>query len=144
VDAIDLAELLDDAPHIVAHSYGALGTLIAAAERPTRVRSLTLIEPPLYYLVPGDREVARVQDLGEAVLSHGLDTDPTTLREFLRVAGGPAWEHGPLPDELVHGVRRAHGARLPGQVMPRARSSSPARPAPRPSRSRRRPRCRRA
>jgi len=50
VDASDLASLLDSRPHVVAHSYGVLGTLIAASRAPTRVRSLTLIEPPLFYL----------------------------------------------------------------------------------------------
>src|SRR5687768_17114749 len=57
VDAADIAPLLDARPHIVAHSYGVLGTLIAATREPARVRSLTLIEPPLFHLVPGDPEV---------------------------------------------------------------------------------------
>ena len=64
VDAADVASLLDACPHIVAHSYGVLGTLIAATRGPARVRSLTLIEPPLFYLVPGDREVARLERMG--------------------------------------------------------------------------------
>ncbi len=54
VDAADLVALLDSRPHVVAHSHGVLGTLIAATRRPMNVRSLTLIEPPLYYLVPTD------------------------------------------------------------------------------------------
>lgn len=54
IDAADLSPLLDTYPHVLAHSYGALGTLIAATRRPERVRSLVIIEPPLYYLVPGD------------------------------------------------------------------------------------------
>src|SRR5215210_6198603 len=43
VDAADVAALLGARPHVVAHSYGVLGTLIAAAREPARVRSLTLI-----------------------------------------------------------------------------------------------------
>src|SRR5687768_6187105 len=46
VDAADVASLLGACPHVVAHSYGVLGTLIAATRQPDRVRSLTLIEPP--------------------------------------------------------------------------------------------------
>ena len=61
VDAADLAPLMDARPHVVAHSYGVLGTVIAATRRPAQVRSLALIEPPLYYLVPGDPEAARPQ-----------------------------------------------------------------------------------
>jgi pimeloyl-ACP methyl ester carboxylesterase len=116
VDAADLSSLLDVRPHVVAHSYGVLGTLIAATRGPVRVRSLTLIEPPLFYLVPGDPEVARLERMGNEVLTRGLDADPGTLREFLRLAGAPGVDDGPLPDEVARGVRRAHGGRLPGEA----------------------------
>jgi pimeloyl-ACP methyl ester carboxylesterase len=118
LDAADLAPLLDARPHVVAHSYGVLGAVIAATRRPAQVRSLTLIEPPLYYLVPGDPEVARLERMGDAVLTHGLDTDAATLRVFLRLAGAPEVGDGPLPDEVAAGVRRAHGGRLPGEARP--------------------------
>jgi pimeloyl-ACP methyl ester carboxylesterase len=118
VDAADLVPLLDARPHVVAHSYGVLGTVIAATRRPGRVRSLTLIEPPLFYLVPGDPEVARLERMGNAVLTRGLDTDPATLREFLRLAGAPVVDDGPLPDEVAAGVRRAQGGRLPSETRP--------------------------
>jgi pimeloyl-ACP methyl ester carboxylesterase len=116
VDAADVASLLDARPHIVAHSYGGLGTLIAATRGPARLRSLTLIEPPLYYLVPDDPEVARLERMGNAVLTHGLEADAAALRKFLRLAGAPEVDAGPLPDEVARGVRRAHGGRLPGEA----------------------------
>jgi pimeloyl-ACP methyl ester carboxylesterase len=118
VDAADLQPLLAARPHVVAHSYGVLGTLIAATRRPEHVHSLTLIEPPLYYLVPGDPEVERLERIGDAVLTHGLNTEPAALREFLRIAGAPEVDDGPLPDDVAHGVRRAHGGRLPGEARP--------------------------
>jgi pimeloyl-ACP methyl ester carboxylesterase len=119
VDAADLAPLLEEArPHVVAHSYGVLGTLIAATRAPAHVRSLTLVEPPLFHLVPDDPEVVRLERMGNAVLTHGLDTDPATLREFLRLAGAPGVDDGPLPDEVARGVRRAHGGRLPSEARP--------------------------
>jgi len=118
VDAADVAPLLDARPHVVAHSYGVLGTLIAATRSPARVRSLTLIEPPLYYLAPGDPEVARLERMGDEVLTHGLEADAATLREFLRLAGAPGVDDGPLPDQVARGVRRAHGGRLPGEARP--------------------------
>jgi pimeloyl-ACP methyl ester carboxylesterase len=118
VDAADLASLFYARPHVVAHSYGVLGTLIAATRMPARVRSLTLIEPPLFHLVPRDIEVARLERMGNAVLTNGLDTDPATLREFLRLAGAPELDDGPLPEEVAQGVRRAHGSRLPGETRP--------------------------
>src|SRR3954464_15080887 len=43
LDADDLVPLLDARPHVVAHSYGVLGALIAATRTPAQVRSLTLI-----------------------------------------------------------------------------------------------------
>jgi pimeloyl-ACP methyl ester carboxylesterase len=117
-DAADIAQLLGSRPHVVAHSYGVLGTLIAAAQRPSDVRSLSLIEPPLYYLVPGDPEVERLERIGDAVLREGLDADPELLRAFLRMAGAPGVDAGPLPEAVANGVRRAHGGRLPGEARP--------------------------
>ena len=119
VDAADLAPLLDSRPHVVAHSYGVLGTLLAAARRPHDVRSLTLIEPPLYHLVPDDPDVARLRRIGDEFLRKGLDADPSTLREFLRLAGARNVEEGELPESVGRGVRRAHGGRLPGEARPR-------------------------
>ena len=98
---------------------GVLGALIAATRRPALVRSLTLIEPPMYHLAAGDPEVARLERMGNEVLTHGLDADAASLREFLRLAGAPELGDGPLPDAIARGVRRAHGGRLPGQARPR-------------------------
>jgi pimeloyl-ACP methyl ester carboxylesterase len=116
VDAADVSLLLDDVPHLVAHSYGVLGTLIAAGRTPDRVRSLTLIEPPLYGLTD-DPGAARLQRMGDEVLTRGLDTDPATLREFLLLAGAPV-DDGPISEAVARGVRRAHGGRLPGEARP--------------------------
>ena len=118
VDAADLLPLLASRPHVVAHSYGVLGTLIAAAASPEDVRSLTLIEPPLYDVARADPEVAKLESVGDAVLTDGLDADPQTLRAFLRMAGAPGVDEGPLPEAVAAGVRRAQGARLPGEARP--------------------------
>ena len=100
VDAADIGSLLDDRPHVVAHSYGVLGTLIAATRAPERVRSLTLIEPPLYFMTPDDADVARIERLGDAVLTHGLDAEASTLRAFLALADLRAWMTAPCPTRL--------------------------------------------
>jgi pimeloyl-ACP methyl ester carboxylesterase len=109
-DAADLAPLLADRPHVVAHSYGGVGAMLAAAEHP--VRSLTLIEPAVH-LLPGDRAAEHLKRIGETVLAEGPRTDPAILREFLRIAGSPVPDDGPLPDEVLAAVRRAHGTRSP-------------------------------
>jgi pimeloyl-ACP methyl ester carboxylesterase len=118
VDAHDIAPLLGAEVHVVAHSYGVLGALIAAGRQPRNVRSLTLIEPPLFFLAPGDPEVAHLQRLGDEILTLGLQMDPARLREFLRLAGSPIEGDGPLSEEVVRGVRRAQGSRLPGEARP--------------------------
>lgn len=117
LDADDLAGLLDDRLHVVGHSYGAVGAVLAAIARPTQVRSLTLLEPALF-LPAGDPEVERFGRMGEDFLTHGLQTEQATLREFLSVAGAPLPEQGPLPDEVAHAVRRAQGARPPSEARP--------------------------
>jgi pimeloyl-ACP methyl ester carboxylesterase len=100
----------------VAHSYGALGALIAAARRPEAVRSLTVIEPPVYCVAQDDPAVERLERIGDTVLREGLDAEPEVLREFLRIAGAPGVDAGPLPEGVAHGVRRAHGGRPPGEA----------------------------
>jgi hypothetical protein len=91
--------------------------LIAAAAAAGSVRSLTLIEPPLNYLVPDDPEVARLERIGDAVLTHGMAMNPTGLRVFLHLAGAPIGDR-PLPEDVVSSVRRAHGARPTSEARP--------------------------
>ncbi len=117
IDATDICELLDTRPHLVAHSYGGVAAAIAATRRPTQVRSLTLLEPALFYPTD-DPEVTRFQRMGDQVLTDGLDAEPTMLREFLKIAGAPVADDGPLPDEVARSVRRAQGSRPPSQARP--------------------------
>lgn len=49
------ADLIDGRADIVGHSYGATVALRLALDLPHRVRSLTLIEPPLFTLAKGTR-----------------------------------------------------------------------------------------
>jgi pimeloyl-ACP methyl ester carboxylesterase len=116
VDAADIVELLDARRHLVAHSYGGVGAAIAAIRKPGQVRSLTLIEPALF--VTDDPEVQRFARVGDEVMARGLETEPDTLREFLRVAGAPVPEAGPLAPEVERAVRRAHGSRPPSEAHP--------------------------
>jgi pimeloyl-ACP methyl ester carboxylesterase len=49
-DADDIADLMGDGAHLVGHSYGGLGVLVAAARRPDATLSLTLLEPAAFAL----------------------------------------------------------------------------------------------
>jgi len=49
-DAEDIAELMGDGAHLVGHSYGGLGALVAAARSPDATLSLALLEPAAFAL----------------------------------------------------------------------------------------------
>jgi pimeloyl-ACP methyl ester carboxylesterase len=51
-DADDIGELMGPGAHLVGHSYGGLGAMLAAARHPERTLSLTLLEPPVIGLAP--------------------------------------------------------------------------------------------
>lgn len=53
-DAADVVELMDEAAHLIGHSYGGLGALYAAARRPEATLSLTLLEPGAFALGQGN------------------------------------------------------------------------------------------
>lgn len=117
LDATDICELLGNRPHLVGHSYGGVGAAIAAIRQPDQVRSLTLVEPALFF-PRDDPEVARFKRMGEEFLTLGLETPPATLREFLAIAGAPVPKRGPLPEAVIRSVRRAQGSRPPSDACP--------------------------
>jgi pimeloyl-ACP methyl ester carboxylesterase len=49
-DAEDIGALMGDGTHLVGHSYGGLGVLLAAARRPQATLSLVLLEPAAFAL----------------------------------------------------------------------------------------------
>lgn len=58
--AAGIAHLCGDGAHLVGHSYGGLLALLAAAQRPAAIRSLTVIEPPAYGVARGHPDVDAV------------------------------------------------------------------------------------
>ena len=76
-DAVWIADLLDDRPHLVGHSWGGAEALLAAARRPQAVRSLVLIEPalqPLLMTAPDDADLAAGKAHAAANLARLLET----------------------------------------------------------------------
>lgn len=94
-DADDIVEVMGDGAHLVGHSYGGLGVLMAAARRPEASLSLTLLEPGAFAL--GQREsaarvlVERVRSLWDLDLP-----DEEWVVRFLRIVGSDG-----LPPELI-------------------------------------------
>ncbi|MEV5570566.1 alpha/beta hydrolase [Spirillospora sp. NPDC052269] len=82
-DADDIAELLEGGAHLVGHSYGAVGAMVAAARRAEAVRSLTLIEPGCYQAAADDPQVA---DALRANREAYADLPELTPEQWLRAA----------------------------------------------------------
>ncbi len=66
-DAEDIVDVMGDGAHLVGHSYGGLGALLAAARRPEATLSLTLLEPGAFAL--GQSEPAARALVDDAVRS---------------------------------------------------------------------------
>lgn len=85
VDADDIVDLLGDGAHLVGHSYGGLGALFAAAQRPDAIKSLTVLEAPA--IVPGPPDLW--QSLVDEVthLWHQGLPDADWVVRFLKAVG---------------------------------------------------------
>jgi len=105
VEAPMFAELLGDGAHLVGHSYGAVIALLAAAERPEAVWSLTVSEPGCLRVAAGDPVVDEMIANGEKLFGH---SDSIPSEDFLRLfrggAGSAFGTPDQLPEELLHGV----------------------------------------
>jgi pimeloyl-ACP methyl ester carboxylesterase len=112
VDAVDIRDALDTGAHLVAHSYGGLGALLAAAARPEAVYSLTLVEPVAFSAaihVPIVREcVGRLAVHWATHTSNPRDF----LEGFLPVMGLPSKLPDPLPPTMERGTKSLMRGRL--------------------------------
>src|SRR4051794_40560619 len=86
VDADDIVELMGDGAHLVGHSYGGLGAMIAAARRPDVTKSLTLLEAPA--LVSAEAAPAWQAFVDEISFLWGKDMpDEEWVVRFLKAVG---------------------------------------------------------
>lgn len=105
-DAELVAGLLRFGDHLVGHSYGGVISLLAAAQRPGLVRSLTVIEPPATRIALGDLAAAGFAARGIELYASGRTDDPEAfLRRFLTAVGSAFDPPSPLPPELEQGAR---------------------------------------
>ena len=118
VEAELIAELFgDDAgagAHLIGHSYGAVIALLAAAARPSCVRSLIVSEPGLLRLAAGDHAADAMVTGGERLYRVAAELPPA---EFLRLfrTGVHSTHETPetLPPELERGVKLSARERPP-------------------------------
>jgi pimeloyl-ACP methyl ester carboxylesterase len=117
VDAEDVGRLLTKRTHLVGFSYGGLGVTLAAEQDPELVRSLTLIEVPLYVAAPNDPAVRKIAQEGDVFLSG--QADELTEREFLANAGiDPEASTGRTAELVREAIEASRGGRSPSEAKP--------------------------
>lgn len=113
VDARDIAEALGEGAHLVAHSYGGVGALLAAASRPQAVHSLTLVEPMAYSVALHQGHVrGSVEEVG-AYFSGNSAAPREFLGGFFQLMGIHAKLPDPLPPALDTATRLLMRCRYP-------------------------------
>ena len=109
--ARELLELIEPGDHVVAHSYGAVVTLLAAPEAP--LASLVVAEPPAFDVARGHPAVEELL----ATFERGTPKDPRGYLEFfLPMVGSSIRIPDPLPDWLEAGGRAAVAERSPHEA----------------------------
>ncbi|MGH3468296.1 MAG: alpha/beta fold hydrolase [Thermocrispum sp.] len=126
-DADDLLAHLTGPAHLVGHSHGGVVALLAAARRPAVVRSVTVVEPPLFQFADDRVDVRQLLSRVEALLAGELDgSSATAVSELLSNTGDvpadPRFER--LCRKFAAGVRPWHhpvgelvGAQCPVSVV---------------------------
>lgn len=116
LDGALVAQLLgDEGAHLVGHSFGGAVALDAAARSPSKVRSLTLIEPAMAALAAGKPPVLRfiLRMVGTLVFSR---TPEARIGKFIRLVNIPdEVRGGSSPQELRRMGEAIKRLRLPGK-----------------------------
>jgi pimeloyl-ACP methyl ester carboxylesterase len=115
-DAELVAGLLRAGDHLVGHSYGGVISLLAAAQRPEPLASLTVIEPPATRVALDVPEVAAFAEGAERLWSSGPREPEAFLRTFLDSVGSAFDPPSPLPPGLEVRARMLMNERLPTEA----------------------------
>jgi len=111
------AEQLGDGAHLVGHSYGGVIAMLAAAQRPDAVRSLTLSEPGLLRFCADRPEVAEMIANGERLYADPESIPNELFLRLFRTGAGSAHETpDELPDYLARGAEMVKRERPPWEA----------------------------
>lgn len=91
---------MGDSAHLVGHSYGGLGAMVAAARRPEATLSLALLEPPVFALAEHDPAARALVDEIRRLWGKDLP-DEEWLIHFLKAVGS---DPEMLPPDVVEGA----------------------------------------
>ena len=86
-DAQLLAPLLEQTSHLVGHSYGGIVAMYMAAHYPDAIKSLTLIEPPAYWMATGDPAVDDMASNNRDLFENPAADPAATMRSFFALVG---------------------------------------------------------
>jgi pimeloyl-ACP methyl ester carboxylesterase len=111
--ADEVAGELREGDHLVAHSYGGVVALLAAARRPV-LASLTVGEPPCFGIARGNPAVEEFLARFEAFEASG---PREYLEFFLPLVGSETRLPDALPPVLEQGARAAMAERPPDQAV---------------------------
>jgi pimeloyl-ACP methyl ester carboxylesterase len=117
VDAPFVADVLGESAHLVGHSYGGVVSLLAAAQRPEALRSLTVIEPPAFGVARGHPAVEEFVRDATHHWRHGPRDPEAFLRGFLALVGSSTRPPSPLPPPLERGARALMVERDPWEAV---------------------------
>jgi pimeloyl-ACP methyl ester carboxylesterase len=115
-DAPLVAELLAGGAHLVGHSYGGVVSLLAAAQRPEDVLSLTVVEPPAFAVARGDPAVEAFVAEATALWDDGPEEPAAFLAAFAALVGSNMALPDPLTPELERGARLLRVERPPWEA----------------------------
>ena len=111
-----LEPFLEPETHVVGHSYGGVIALLAAAQWPERVRSLTVIEPPAFGVARGRPAVDELVARLEEHWTSGPRDPAEFLRGFLALVGSSI-PPGDFSPELLQGARTLMVERSPAEAV---------------------------
>lgn len=111
-----IAQLLEPGAHLVGHSYGAIVAMLAAAQRPHAVRSLTLIEAASSAIARGKPGVDDYERrMGALAADPPADSDAFLRAIFAILDPGVALP-SPLPPPLQRWASTLHRFRWPWEA----------------------------
>jgi pimeloyl-ACP methyl ester carboxylesterase len=112
-DARLIEPLLSDGAHLVGHSYGGVVAIFAAANVPSLVRSLTVIEAPAHGLLRGDPDVEVELDAYDERLRTLHEPEAFVRAFFASIGVDTEAMPSPFPPPLDEMARRLMLQRLP-------------------------------
>ena len=111
-EAVWFEQFLEPGTHLVGHSYGGVIALLAAARRPERLRSLTVIEPPALGIARGNPAADTFAAGAKRLWEDGSREPEAFLRGFLTAVNAPI-PAGELSPALLQGARTLMVERYP-------------------------------